>query len=874
MAQRPERVRRLAYCLAGVVPLFCLSPLAQAQEAAPTARGAAQAGRPSYNLADALRAAKQTPESITFAVGAQAITLPLGVGASGAGATVVETAVTFGQITQTFGTVSAVAPPTATVLNTNPAFSNVYDGLAPDEALKLLAASLDDAQWQGLTSAAGLSLGDLSNEAQRALFLGVLPPDPLFVKSIAFDRDENAPPRAASGGRSAARLRLGQTVQFSIPAQGNASFLGITSPTPTLPGQPPQYRFQDDHPHLSPTLDGVPIRADVPNVLKNGQLDYQAPALQAPVSLAGLKRVGDLVSRIAMAAHVELYADKRYEGRSLTILGSPPAVPATDLLRALALCVTGTWRRVGSAYVLTDDLQGAGARRQILADFHKGVEAQRSTLLASAGTQLALAHGTPNLSGFGSPLAFSPAEQEQAAHGPWAARYHSSSAVSLTLAQMTPPQQETARRIAQLFKQASEDDPGGIGYQPDLTASIQLHACPSLQVLLPSLDGPVTLTLDLTDLLEAPTPLLVSAPAAPAKSAPFILPSRRAVLAAPKTAKAVDDLIAAMKPLGLNQLWLATSLPSDVPDMVACAVQATKGTGIEVFPTLDLLTWQTPRAAGDADLDLLGRTSPQGQSKARTAVSVFAPHVAPELSAQVWAASRPGIAGLVWRETAPPGYDLPAHSLLPDPDAPPDLGYTEPARLAFLRRAHVDPLDITDANHLNLAEGIDARLPGFDGAGDDAALVAQWRQFRADADVALLRDLYGVAGAPASQPRLLIHQQRPSPSGINWYGSWDDPKNPVPTAHRSWDDLLPGQPPPPQQDALTQARKQSRIVYLSVPIGDAVTASEIAARLPPPTPGKAWDGIVFDLTAAASGVEHLDTLKALVSTSLAPVKKP
>lgn len=702
-----------------------------------------------------------------------------------------------------------------------------------------------------------------------------MPPDPLQVKSIAFDRDENAPPRPVSGGRSTARLRLGQTVQIALPAKGNAAFLGIINIMPALPGQLPQYRFQDDQPRLSPTLDGVPIRADVPNVLKNGHLDYQAPTLQVPVSLAGSKRVGDLVSRIAMAAHLELYTDKRYEGRGLTITGTPPTAPAADLLRAVALCVSGTWRRVGSAYVLTDDLQGAGTRRQILADFHKGVEAQRLTLLASAGTQLATAHGVPRLSGFGSSLAFSPAEQEQAAHGPWAARYHSSLMVSLTLAQMTPPQQETARRLARLFE-SSEDDPDGIGYQPDLAGAVQLSARPALQVLMPALDGPVMLPLDLTDLLEGAAPTQAPAPTVPAKTAPFVLPVRRAVLSAPKTARAVDDLIAAMKPLGLNQLWLVTPAPSDAPDLVACAVQAAKGTGIGVFPVLDLLTRKEFKAADDADLDLQGRTSALGQSKARTAVSAFSPRITSALSAQVRAAaSEPGVASLVWRETAPPGYALPAHSLLPDPDASPDLGYTEAARLAFLRRAHADPLDVTDANLLNLLEGVDARLPTFDGAGDDAALVTRWRQFRSDTDLALLRELYGIAGrSPASPPRLLVHQQRPGPSGIDWYGSWDDPKKPVPTARRSWDDLLPGQPPPPSQDALTQARKQSQVVYLSVPIADAVTASEIAARLPPPAPGKTWDGIVFDLTAAASGVEHLDTLKALVSTSLAPVKKP
>ena len=867
---------RAVFCLACAASVLCLPSLVQAQEAAQPAKSAARAGRSPYTLADALRAAKQSPEGLTLAVGAQSVSLPPGVEALGAGRTVAETAAAFGQITQTFGSVIAVAPPTATVLNTNPAFSNVYDGLAPEEALKLLTASLDDAQWQSLASAQGLGLGDLSNEAQRALFQDILPPEPFLVKSIAFDRDENAPPRAVTGGRADARLRLGQTVQFQLPSKGNADFRGIITPTPTLPGQPPQYRFQEDGVRWSPTLDGIPIHAEVPNVLKSSQLDYQQSALQASVPVAGLRRVGDLVSRIGAITHTELYADKRYEGRPLTLIGQVPNAPAADLLRALALCVTGTWRRVGQAYVLTDDVQGAGTRRQILADFHKGVEAQRRTLLASAGTRLASAHGLSDLSGFGDPLAFSPAERNQASHTPWAARYHSSLAVSVPFAGMTAPQQEEARRITQVFEQSNEENPNDVAFQSDLTGSIQLIARPVLQVLLPSLDGPVTLPLDLTELLEGAAPPVVSAPTMLANSAAFALTPRMAVLAAPKTTKAVDALVAAMKPLGLNQLWLATSPLSDDPDIVAYALKATKGTGIGVFPVLDLLTWETSRAAAAADLDILGRTSASGGA-ARTAVSAFSPRVSSDLAARVRsAATEPGIAGMVWRETAPPGYALPAHSLLPDYDAPPDLGYAEPARLAFLRLAHVDPLDITDTNRLDLAEGVDTRLTGFDGTGEDAALVTQWRQFRADADIALLRDLYRVAGASpaAGRPRLLLHQQRPGPSGTDWYGSWDDPKAPVPTARKSWDDLLPGQTPAPMQDALTQARRQSQLVYLSVPIGDAATASEIAGRLPPPTSGKAWDGVVFDLTAATSGVEHLDTLKALVSTRPAPMKKP
>ena len=642
---------RLPYGFACAISGLCLALPVQAQGAAPPAGNTGQPVGIPYTLADALRAVKPPPAALALAVGAQFISLPASAGAPGIGGTVMEAAAAFGQITQIFGSVTAVAPPTATVLNTNPAFSNLYDGLAPTEALKLLAASLDDAQWLALTSRQGLGRGDLSNEAQRTLFSDLLPSDPLLVRSLALNRDPDVPPRTVSADRSAARLRLGQTMQIQIPSRGGGFIL--TNPMPTLPGQPPQYRFERDQAAPPSTLDGVLVRAEVPNAPKESQLEYQNPALQVQVSVAGLKRVSDLVSRVGSLAHLELYADKRVESKILTIIGPAVTAPASDLLRAVALCVTGTWRRVGPAYVLTNDVQGVGARRQILADFHRDVEARRQTLLAAAGVQLAAVHGSRGLSGFDGSLAFSPSEQEQALHSPWAARYRTSQMISVTLARMTPAQQDAARRMAELFEKEMQDDPDSSAFQPDLDGKFQLLQRPALQVLLPSLDGPVTLGEDLTDLLESAAlpPALPPAPASSSPAASLRAIPRRAVLAAPRTPKALDALVAAMKPLGLNQLWLGVfshstaSLPGTPffspggPDLIAYALKSTKGTGISVFPVVDLLTWGPKRAASVSDLDILGRTSVSGPGALDTAVSLFSPAV--RANRQSWSVPSP-----------------------------------------------------------------------------------------------------------------------------------------------------------------------------------------------------------------------------------------
>ena len=72
---------------------------------------------------------------------------------------------------------------------------------------------------------------------------------------------------------------------------------------------------------------------------------------------------------------MELYADPRYSDRKLSVQGT--SASAGDLLRALALAVTGTWRVVGPAYLLTDDLEGLGVRQGRIQDW-----VDRSVLLA------------------------------------------------------------------------------------------------------------------------------------------------------------------------------------------------------------------------------------------------------------------------------------------------------------------------------------------------------------------------------------------------------------------------------------------------------------------------------------------------------------
>jgi len=880
------------------------------------AAGAGTAPEPIPTLAAALGQAKPPDGGIALAVGAEKVSLLEGNGPTHKDASLEQVGFAYGRLLQRFVAVSALAPPTMTVLNADPGQANIYQDMPAPDAFTLLAAGLTPGQLQMLTSARGLGLDDLANDYQRGLFLACIPsrtlkvrPRPALEDAYRALEGTATPPqgvRDVSDELFQARMRLGQAAGLVIPGKNG---VGANGPKFTPPGAPPIYDYVERNAGLfgQTAVDGVRVRAEVPNTPKAGQLDFKAAAFRVPVPLAGLKTVGDLVQRVGIATRTELYADKRYEGRTLTVAGSPASAPAGDLLRALALCLAGTYRRVGPAYVLTDDVIGLGTRRRILGEFQQDNAARRREPLKKAEDELEAGRTLRDLTldGFGDPLAVTPQEMAKADKN---TIYVSAiMGLSLPLDQLTPAQQEAVHRNAERIEQAHQEHPEEGPFEPDLSRKITLLAQPSVQLLVPGLDGPIDTDLGQwvamrfqdTSRFRAPrrtppTQAALPSPAASGDLATLLKPiPRRAVVAHPQTPSEVDALVARMKRLGLNQLWLDvfsggvaripdTPLsPAGQPDLLAEALKATKGTGISVFPTLDLLAWGTKAPPADADLTILGETSAQSEARRvereiqtaaaedrdppapaseRVTVSPLVPDVQRSLLALVRAvATRPGIGGLVWRETTPPGYD-PLKN--PSARATPRtvLGYNEAARLAFLRREHADPVDIDVRGAGSLAERADTSLPGFD---DPAAngLSEKWDEFRAEGETAFLRALY-VAARPAgaktaaAPPRILV-QQRRDYEGTAWYGSWDGPKLPFPTRHDPFEDYAGGDFAP-QQDEAAQAKAQSQVALLRLPLTGALDTGNIALQCRSALGDigryRKWDGFVLELPSG-TGIE-------------------
>ena len=530
--------------------------------------------------------------------------------------------------------------------------------------------------------------------------------------------------------------------------------------------------------------------------------------------------------------------------------------------------------------MLTDDVLGVGSRRAVLSEFEATASAMRQQALFAAGDSLAGSEALMDLPPAADSMTYNAAQEKKAQQSYAESGF---SHVTQTLDQLTLEQRAAVVAIP------TSTDRDGVTHTPDLAGQIIVQEVPTLEMLVPTVNGPVDPGLFTTlYALFQPSPPALAAPkdtapspanasGIPAQSlAALIKPIQaRAVLSSPHTVAEVQDLVTVMKKLGLNQLWLPIALTSQAPSsnpsspalssiltLLSQAVQATKGTDIAVYAVVDLLVRSRATPADAADLTLLGRTSTQAQAARAqrealvgpspykpalslpvtdgVAVSPFSAAVGRELLAVAHTlAATPGLAGLVWRATATPGYDENE-----GPDADRDftsLGYTQSARLAFLRKEHVDPLDLFPVSARRQAN---TSLPNFDDAVLEQTMQTKWRQFRSDADQSLLWSLFGQVAtggnALPAKPILLV-QQRGGRPRATWYGSWDGPNAPLPTFRSSV-----GVPVAEK----VQARAQSKFTVVDLPLQSPLVEAAILNQWSGPLQsiGKnhSWDGFVLD----------------------------
>lgn len=788
----------------------------------------------------------------------------------------------FGRDIAQEGEVTTLAPPAMTVLNTAPGRPNVWEGLDRRDRMRLLEASLTASQWGRMVSSQGLGLADMMPE-QQGLFQSLLP-DPFRVKQAAAEKGGASSvlqePIAVldSDERSQVRLRLSLGLDVGLVLREGVSGGGVQG-GPSVRPDGTSFFFVDSELGAAPENAGpfgVALRADVPNQLKPSQLSFALPALAAPVSLAHTDSppqtparpltVGELIRRVGSAAHLEMYADQRIA--TLPVWTRGQIAPARDVLRALCLSLTSTFRQVGPAFVLTDDLLGIGARRALLADWYSDAEAEQRAQRDSVRTAL-VSQPLLQILQFSAndPLAPSPslADHILSAYSKTGLGYE------IAVSDLTGAQQKYARS----YIQCAVDQK-----QPFRTDLVRLGINLRLSYLVPGLGevtdlaptvGPLS---DMTP-QQPPTPIRETAP-----DAPLTFPAgwvNRALYIAPQNPAEAALLVAEARQHGMTQIWIDAPRSSDRAPLKA-AIKAGQANGIAVFAVVRLL--RLGADASDADVNILGETTAAyGARRLKTAA--FTPNTAQARgangkAAQNWTrvdvpqtvrtlqseltslAATSGLAGIVLRDTAAPGYERPQTPASPfanfSPEAAGDLGYTPETRLAFLRQAGVDPIDLAPSAN---SVGLNLNLPFYPDFGVNSAPSQEWTAYRYRESASLIHALYAVVRAAVP-----IIAERTANA---WYGSWDGP-NALPmvqtqTLGRS---LAP------------QARSQSRRIFLNLTgAGEQTLPTEYKAMLRRILKGResevGWDGVVLDMSqVSASQASSLLTVFNSVGLSEAP----
>lgn len=656
----------------------------------------------------------------------------------------------FGRRIVNLGTLSVLAPIEMVVLNMRPGKPDPLETMGRSEKFQYLLASLNENQWQKLGGEQGLGQSDLSGE-QQTVFLSLLP-QPFGLRKIRIGKEgarpvqDEKPVTLSQSDKTGVRLRLNQRVSLLLPLANQPQGFSSTSPLDRFSGPEGTEFYALERGAESEQSRALnTLKVSLPNRLKIGHLPFDAPNLSAQVSLTDAANVGDLVQRAGKITGLELYADRRLAKLPVWTKAAEErargnSAPAGDLLQALCLAVTGTFRKVGPAYVLTNDVEGLGTRHARLAEWLQQVEQQRRELQETLKKRIAQAQSGSYLN-FASDDPYAPDAQlqqmiaerrqgmAQGSQGNITARF-------LPLSVLTPAlqafvHQEAARRSSAGSQPVSTDRAmvnislylaylvPGLGPIEERAFSLGAFSPPSHQSVSPPLPA-------------RPQPALSTATMAVQGSAtPSARPVTRALYIAPATADEAAQTVQMAKKRGFTQLWIEITHDDGARAPLLAAVRAGNSTGLPVVAVMRLLKLNpTEGAAAPAawlDKNILGETAP---AYATRRAAVFAKQRALEGAVpptqrlalvqpyDYWLnldtpthaqlirrltelAGTPGLAGIALLDTTPPGYEALLASereALGDAQGPylgtVALGYTPELRLAFLRKEGVDPVDL------------------------------------------------------------------------------------------------------------------------------------------------------------------------------------
>ncbi len=803
----------------------------------------------------------------------------------------------FGRKVVALPTLTVLAPTTMVVLSTKPGPLDLLSQAGLTDKMGLLLASLNAAQWRLIAGPQGLGLADLSPE-QQPFFRLLLPETFRFQKGPAKETRRVLSP----GERERVRLRVNRAAEMAIRVANEENLVAGFGRYNARPYEDTIRLVGDEEDGESPANTRAPLRQVVPSRPKPSQLAFDTPALNTPVSLSGVATLGDLVRRVGQAARLELYADPRVAKLPVGTRGT--TARAGDVLRALCLAVTGTFRKVGyplagAAFVLTDDIVGIGTRHAALSEWLFDSDAAKEEAFPyHTFEKQIMAQNPAQYLQFapGDPLALDPAtvrklvERQQNRYR--TGRGYVNSPEDFSVAELPPA---LRRHVGELAAREAGRN------HPLRTETVGLDLTTQLSYLVPGVGTIDARRMEpeasFNKVLLSQEPSAPGTPGSPATAAPRLKPASlpaafaaRALYVAPASPEEAARAVEEAQKRGFNQLWVeAPEAGGDERVKQASplrrAIAAGKGKNLPVFAVVRLLK-TAGKDPGDAaadlrDVNLMGETSgayaqrraasPGAKRGEYTAGAIehilghsgdWARFDTPVLVARLTRrladlANTPGLAGLVLRDTAGPGYTIPGdddwYYGLRDSG---DFGYTPELRLAFLRQEGYDPVDLSFSG--SWRAGADLSLPFFPDDGAPPRVVPpastntpvvktpveRWRAFRYETNTHFMEQLYAALRRAHPELALLLKGRANAAfrGQLDWYGSWDRA------------DALPDPSPNPHSNDPSQeqtARSRSKRVLKDLRFAPSDILEEHWSNIRGILNDAAesgWDGIVFDMS--------------------------
>lgn len=267
------------------------------------------------------------------------------------------------------GGVTAIVPTEMVLIDdTFSGEPNLYDGLPEYVKVTYLLSTLTQDQLQKANSQ-GIGLDDLKGEQAKVL-KSILPPkldwETFSVNQTGGHGESVDGGTVASTDMYQVKLKIQACISMNVHFQNspNSHIQTMNTMWNGRPGDKVTARKNSDELQTAFSL-GLDPRRKAPNMPKSSQLRYSDSQFDAVVPLPAEAQLGDLVAAAGIAARTEIIADLRVG--KLPVRTSGGNARSGDILKAIALCITGTYRKVDSAYVLTSDMIGLGARKLKLA---------------------------------------------------------------------------------------------------------------------------------------------------------------------------------------------------------------------------------------------------------------------------------------------------------------------------------------------------------------------------------------------------------------------------------------------------------------------------------------------------------------------------